>query len=256
MAFIVTAAILGACTVGLQFVPEVPSVGPTEKRDVARDVLRAFVEVFRDLWKVIASRRGIVGLVLCFLPIGSGAAQGLFGAMAERWHASADLVALTAGTLGGTVSAVGCLGGGWFSDRMNRAVAYALSGAFLAAVAVGMALAPQNAVSYGVFTLVYSFATGVAYACFTGFVLEVIGKGAAATKYNAFASLSNIPIWYMTLVAGWASESYSAIVMLFVDAASEIAGIVVLLLVIAIVRPGRTPVAQHEATETALEHDR
>jgi MFS family permease len=260
-AFMATAAILGACTLALRFVPEVPCIGPLGGRrramvDTVRDVGRSFAEVGRDLWKVIASRRGVVGLVLCFLPIGSGAASGLFGAMGDRWHASGSLVAFTAGTLGGTIAAVGCIAGGWFSDRMRRAIAYALSGLFLALVAVGMALAPQSAVFYGVFTLVYSFATGVAYACFTGFVLEIIGTGAAATKYNAFASLSNIPIWYMTLVCGWASEKHGVINMLFVDAGSEIAGILVLLLVIAIVRPGRTPVPDHVATEVAQETDR
>lgn len=271
-AFIAIAGILGACTLVLRFVPEVPNVGvaagdvPAARlvgsrmarslSHTAREVGRSFVVVAKDLWKVIASRRGVVGLILCFLPIGSGAASGLFGAMGDRWGASGNLVALTAGTLGGTIAAIGCIAGGWFSDRMRRALAYALSGLFIAVVAVGMAIAPQSALFYAVFTLVYSFATGVAYACFTGFVLEIIGTGAAATKYNAFASLSNIPIWYMTLVLGWTSEEHGVIKMLFMDAGSEIAGILVLLLVIAIVRPGRTPVPGHLTTEVARETDR
>jgi hypothetical protein len=33
-------------------------------------------------------------------------------------------------------------------------------------------------------------------------IVDAIGLGAAATKYNVFASLSNMPIAYMTLVAG------------------------------------------------------
>ena len=50
-----------------------------------------------------------------------------------------------------------------------------------------MAIAPQSPTMYAVFTLAYQFGGGVAYGTFTGFVLDVIGKGAAATKYNALA---------------------------------------------------------------------
>lgn len=257
-AFITIAVILGACTLALRLVPEVPHVGASAlpRASVLQTLRESFVHVARDVWSVVASRRGLVGLILCFLPIGSAAAIGLFGAMGEPWGASPELVAVTAGTLGGLVSAVGCLVGGWLSDRMRRAIAYSLSGAFLALVAVAMALAPQSPLFYGVFTLVYSFGSGVAYACFTGFVLDIIGTGAAATKYNAFASLSNIPILYMTKVAGYTSEKHGPIRMLFVDAGSEIIGIAVLLAVIAIVRPGRARVPAGEVTETALEHER
>jgi hypothetical protein len=93
-----------------------------------------------------------------------------------------------------------------------------------------MYLGPRTQVGYGLFTLSYQFGSGVAYGAFTGFVLEVIGRGAAATKYNALASLSNIPIWYMTQVDGWASERWNAGIMLLVDAVSEVVGVAVFLL--------------------------
>jgi MFS family permease len=253
LSIIATAAMFAACMLGLFFCPNAPRIhvdGSFGKR-----VVGSTVEVAKDLWGVIASRRGIVALVLCFLPIGSGAASGLFAAIAKRWGADAELVALITGTLGGVVSAVGCLVGGWMSDRMRRAIAYAVSGLMLAIVALGMALLPHDVAMYVVFTLLYQFATGIAFACFTGFVLEIIGSGAAATKYNAFASLSNIPITYMTVVAGWASTNHGPTNMLLVDAGSEIAGIAVLLLVIALVRPGRTVVPSGVTTEAALRAD-
>jgi MFS family permease len=149
--------------------------------------------------------------------------------MADRWATSADKVALYTGLLAGIVSAVGCLAGGWLSDRFDRKTAYALSGLLLAVIAVGMYLGPRNELGYGVFTLLYQFGAGVSYGAFTGFVLEAIGRGAAATKYNALASLSNIPIWYMTEIDGWASEKWNPDIMLFIDAASEIAGVAVFL---------------------------
>ena len=117
-----------------------------------------------------------------------------------------------------------------------------LSGLGLAAVAVAMSLAPKTAVTYAIFTLGYQAAGGVAYGAFTGFVLEVIGTGAAATKYNALASLSNIPITYMTKVLGWASTAYGPVVMLHVDAGSEVAGIALFMLIVVLVKPDREPV--------------
>ena len=250
---VATAGMFAACMLGLLFCPNAPRMAV--EGSFGRRVVGSAVEVAKDLWSVIASRGGIVALVLCFLPIGSGAASGLFAAIAKEWNAGASLVALVTGTLGGTVAAAGCIAGGLMSDRMRRAIAYALSGLILAVVAVGMAVAPMNVAMYVVFVLLYQFATGVAFACFTGFVLEIIGAGAAATKYNAFASLSNIPITYMTVVAGWASTKHGPNNMLLVDAGSEIAGIVVLLLVVAIVRAGRKPVPAGVVGETVRKGD-
>jgi MFS family permease len=191
--------------------------------------------VFVDLWDtIVRSRAGLLAMILCFLPAGASAAVALFAAMAMRWNTSADAVALYTGLLGGIVAAAGCLAGGWLSDQMDRKRAYALTGFFLAVVAVGMALGPHNQFGYATFTLAYQFGSGLAYGAFTGFVLEAIGRGAVATKYNALASLSNIPIWYMTVVDGWASEKWNPNVMLYVDAASEVAGAVVFLLLAAV----------------------
>jgi hypothetical protein len=109
----------------------------------------------------------------------------------------------------------------------------------MAAVAVIMALAPQTPTHYAIWSLAYQFGAGIAYGTFTGFVLEIIGKGAAATKYNLLASLSNIPITYMTKLNGWASDTHGLNALLLTDAASEIAGILLFLVVLAIVRPGK-----------------
>ena len=237
VAFGAVAVLLGSCQLFLPLVPETPH--PPRVGSFARRFGGALVEVARDLWSMIASRRGLVAVFLVFLPIGSAAASGLFSALAKTWGASSELVALTSGLLAGGVSIVGCLSGGVLSDRLGRRAAYILSGVILAAIASGMALAPRNPVTYATFVLLYWFGSGIAYGCFTGFVLAVIGQGAVATKYNLLASLSNVPIWYMTLVDGWASDTYGQVAMLHVDAASELAGIAVLLVLIVVIRPGR-----------------
>jgi len=41
-----------------------------------------------------------------------------------------------------------------------------------------------------------------------------MGTGAATTKYNVFASISNTPIYFMTLVDGWAHTKWGPAGML------------------------------------------
>jgi hypothetical protein len=132
-------------------------------------------------------------------------------------------------------------------------MAYMLSGAILAAIAVAMALSPQTPITYIVFTLAYQFGGGIAYGTFTGFVLEVIGKGAAATKYNALASLSNIPILYMTKVDGYVSTEHGPVNMLYTDAGSNVIGILVFLLVVAVLRPDREKLPDEPAEAQPVE---
>ncbi len=225
VAVLVVALSLLACSLALLTVHE----PPVERHP---SILRSLRGVIADVFDtLLQSRTGLLAMILCFLPAGAGAAGALFAAMADRWQTSADAVALYTGVLGGLVAAVGCMAGGWLSDRMDRKTAYALTGFFLGVVAVGMSLGPRSELGYAVFTLAYQFGSGLAYGAFTGFVLEAIGRGAVATKYNALASLSNIPIYYMTRVDGWASERWSAGVMLLVDAASEVGGALLFLFI-------------------------
>jgi len=217
-------AILGVacllCCAGLLFVPE-PHAAHREG-----DLWRSLRNVGRDLWGVARAKLGFLALFLCFLPIGSGAAQNLFSAVAKDWHASGDTVALVTGVLGGVASAVGCLIGGWFSDRMNRQWAYAVYGILEALSAVAMALSPRTPATYVVFTLLYQVIVGLTYAGFMAFVLEAMGMGAAATKYNVFASLSNTPIAYMTRVDGWAHERYGPSGMFYAEALFGLVGLI------------------------------
>lgn len=227
LASLITGALLLASGAGLLVVPELPRPGMPGSDRVAALAL-GIKSVAVDLWSVLASKSGIFALTLCFVPLGSGAAQGLFSAIAERWGASAELVAASTGSVGGVAAAAGCLVGGWCSDRMNRKLAYAGAGVVLAATGIAMAVAPHTPLFYGVWTLGYSFALGVCYGTFTGFALEVVGQGAVATKYSALASLSNFPTWYMTLVLGWVSTHHGVTWMLLADAGAGLAGAAVL----------------------------
>ena len=176
------------------------------------------VNIWKDLWKVGRSRLGFLALLIFFLPIGTGAAGGLFSAIARDWSASADTVGLVNGVLGGLASAAGCLAGGYLCDRMDRKMAYGLFGLIQAMTAVAMSIAPRTESTFVVFTLAYGLTNGLTYAGFTAVTLEAIGLGAAATKYTVFAALSNLPIGYMTFVEGWVQTRWGSSAMLCAEA--------------------------------------
>src|SRR5204863_6393815 len=115
---------------------------------------RVLIDVLRDLWQVAKTRAGFLALLICFLPIGTGAAANLWAAVADDWHATANTVALVTGVLNGIVSAIGCIAGGYGSDRLDRKTAYALYGLLMVLCAVAMAFAPRTESMYIVFTLI------------------------------------------------------------------------------------------------------
>jgi len=213
------AVVCALCGVALAFVPEPAPVA--RSGHLARDMLG----VVKDMWHVARTRMGALALLICFLPIGTGAASNLWSAVAEDWHATANTVALVTGVLGGLVSAAGCLVGGHFCDRMDRKRAYVVYGLLQVACAVAMAFAPRTETMYTMFTLIYAFTSGLTFVGFSAVVFEAIGVGAAATKYNAFASLSNMPIAYMTAIEGWAHTQWGASGLLNIEAVLAVAAV-------------------------------
>ena len=204
--------------------------GITSQQD-SPAVWSAVHHVLLDLWQVARSRMGYLGLLICFLPIGSGAAGSLFPLFATEWGASAGDVAATSSALSGLLAALGCMVGGYFCDRMDRKLAYALFGLLMSACAVLMAWAPHNLAMYYVFVLSYGFISGLCYAAFTAVTLEAIGTGAAATKYSIFASLSNTPIAYMGILNSHFFDQSGSNAGLYSDAAMGVAGVMVFLLI-------------------------
>ena len=79
-------------------------------------------------------------------------------------------------------------------------------------------------------TSIYAVTNGLCYAGFTAFTLEAIGKGAAATKYNIFAALSNSPAYLMTYLLGLAYARFGVTGMLNTDALFAVGAIAFFLL--------------------------
>jgi len=208
------------------------------KSFAATGVVRKVRETAVDVWRVVRQRAGILALILCFLPLGSGAAP--FAAMAGEWHASDHTVALVTGVLGGVISMVGCFAGGWLCDRMNRKTAYVWFGLFQAAAGVAMGWLGRSESMFIVWTLVYYFGSGLSYAAFSAFVFEAIGKGAVATKYNGLASLSNVPIYLMTMIDGWSHDKWNSTVMFYTESGLAVVSAVGFLVLAGILWPNRS----------------
>jgi len=214
-----------ACCLALLPLPAVPShaghVGP----------VRAVQTVARGFWNMIKTRAGTLTAILCVLPVATGAAQGTLtqSAVARFWGAGAGHVELVQGLLAGLITAVGCFIGGWVCTKMNARAAYAVFGIVLALIAAGMALSPSTVSMYVAWNMVYSLGVGLSYAAFTAMVLVAIGRSAAATGYNVFASLSNFPTWWLGLLLGWTADHHGPRMMLITEAGLGVVGVTVFL---------------------------
>jgi MFS family permease len=220
-----TGAVLGVCFM-LCCAPLL-TVAEAETKLRQKTLVRTAVALLWDLWLVLRARSGYLALLIVFLPIGTGAASSLWPAVADAWHASVATVALVNGTLGGIASAAGCLAGGFFADRMNRRFAYLSYGLLLGLCGLAMALYAHTEAAYAGFTLAYAVLSGMCFAGFSAVTLETIGAGAAATKYNLYASLSNVPIMYMIALEGRASDRWGPDAFLYFEGIMTVVSVVV-----------------------------
>jgi len=218
------------CSFGLLFIKEQPST--VQHKEVGKTI----ATMLKDLWHTLKARMGILAMILCFMPLGTGALQNLWAGAAGSWQASATTVEFVQGIFAGLITAGGCLLGGWICDRMNRQRAYLLFGMLMAACAVAMAYSPHTETMFIFWTSLYAFILGLSYSAFSAFVFEAIGRGAAGTKYTMYACLSNFPILYMTKIEGWVFDSKGSVAMfhgatgmLNIEAACGVVGVILFL---------------------------
>jgi MFS family permease len=172
----------------------------------------------RDLLAMVKMAIPLLTVILVASPIGAGAMMGLWSAVADDWHASADVVALVTGVLSGIVAALGCVLAGWIVDRFGRWWAYFGFGVALAVVAIVMAALARTRLVYEIGVLMYSFFVGAGFAAFSAMVVHAIGKGVASTKYAFCQSLGNLPVVYMTALNGYVHDKFGSTWMLMGEA--------------------------------------
>lgn len=218
----------------LYFASDVRIVSPGES-------VRARLRLLgRDLLAMLRLAIPLLTLVLVASPIGAGAMNNLWSAVASDWRAGADMVALVTGVLNGIVAALGCIVGGWVVDRLGRWWAYFGFGIALAFVAIVIAALARTPLIYEVGVLVYAFFVGAGYAAFSAMVIHAIGRGVASTKYAFCQSLGNLPVVYMTALNGYVHDRYGTSWMLMNEALVAIACVILGLLVLQkIMKPTR-----------------
>jgi MFS family permease len=216
------AAITLSCCLALIYFKE-----PSRAHLARVTFLQSIAGVGRSVWSMASSRVGYLTLLLFLLPIGTGAASGLWSAVANDWRANADTVALVNGVLGGLISMVGCLVGGRLSDFADRRFSYAAFGLLQAACAVAMGWALKTPTSFVIFTCLYAFLNGFVYAAYAAVALDTIGRSSPATNYNLLASFANIPITYMTVIEGNAQTRWGSGGMLYTEAVLALAAVLV-----------------------------
>jgi len=201
-----------ACLVAVYLLSEKP-------RLTSGSILRRILGIGRELWGLVRHPRGAFVVALVITPIGLGAANYLWSAVAEEWHASADIVAAVTGVAGACVATAGCAIGGWWADRMDRRVVFLAGGAILAVVGTILAITPRTPVLFTAGTLSYTMTVGICNASFSALLFSTIGRGAAAaSKYAIVASLGNLPTSYMTAFDGWLHDRSGSAVMLTTEA--------------------------------------
>jgi PAT family beta-lactamase induction signal transducer AmpG len=240
LAAVVLSSVTIACLPALLFVRE------PEHTHRAPRLIETATNLVLDVWAMARSRIGLLAMVLLVLPLGTGAAANLWAAVAQDWHAGADIVAIVAGVVGGLVSTVGCVIAGHFCDRIDRKMCYVVSAAMMALCAIVMAAAPRTPAMFIFFALLYALINGFMYATFGAVLLEAIGRGAAATKSPIMGGLTNIPIWLMTMVDGWAQTKWGSGAMLVAEGGIGIVAIALFYAFVVTTRP-RIPAIQAEA---------
>ena len=171
-----------------------------------------------DLWETARRRRGLFVLIAFATPIGVGGASMLWAGVASEWHAGAGTVALVTGVGSALATAGGAMAYGLLIGRMNRMTSFLLTGVILCAVAVLVAVSPRTATMFAVTTTIYALCLGCSYTSFTALQFEVMGKGAAASKYCLLNALGNLPLSYMPWLLGIVHDRSSSTGMLLSEA--------------------------------------
>lgn len=203
----------------------IPSLNAPATRLSGKPLGRRLAEIGGGLVEALREPRCAVFVVAACTPIGLGAASYLWSGMAGEWGVGANQVSLVVGIGAAMASALGALGYGAIARRTDRLAMFLLFGVLLALVAAVIAELPRSSSVFSVGVLVYAAMMGACYAAYTAVILQVIGAGAAATKYTAVNAFGNLPNAYMPVVLGGLHDAYSTRAMLWGEVAITLASV-------------------------------
>lgn len=194
-AAIVLAGVIALCAAPMLWVRNSPLA-------VGRGVTSQVIGLAAGMWALARTREGVLAMVAVVLPVSLGAAGNLLPAVAGDWQASANLVALATGLLGGLAAVPGCLAGGYLCARFPPRAVYMAAGAACGLGEAAMALAPHSPAMFLGFVLFNNLLLGVAWAGVSAVQYEVLKPAGAATVGAVMASLTNLPVVVTVMFIG------------------------------------------------------
>jgi len=204
---------------------------------------RRFVNLGQDLWGFARSRIGVLVILLNVLPAALSASPPLLSASAQAWRVSADLVALSLGTLSGLIVIPGCLFGAWLCARFPKRTLYVAAAVAFEVVLAIMAIGPHTPLAFVVGVLAASFFNGVANTVLVSITFEALDPINAATLTSVLSSLSNLPLLLVTLVLGKVAARGGADGMLIAESGIGVAAMALFMAIATIWRPSRPALA-------------
>jgi len=204
-----------------------------------RDSIRAF----------FGTRAAFIGLLVALLP---GGAQALGLALQSNLAVELGLNDTQVGFLNlwsGVLSGLGCVAGGWLSDRLGRRrmlatyialmsvptiyLAYVMQqNGWIMPVSTTAANRPVPAVQlvtmFWAMTLLYNVFNGLMYGTRTALFMDVTTAKVAATQFTAYMAILNFTISYSATWQGIAVERWGYPITLLIDGVFGLAGLALL----------------------------
>jgi MFS family permease len=174
---------------------------PPPKSDL-KNLWKTCSAMGREIRSTLFSWKSLPGLLLLVSPIGSGAGQSLFAAMAKDYHVGMRGVLLLNGMLGAVLNMLGAYVAVIVPAHWDRRIAYAAAGLVCSGAGLYLTFAPLTPLSYYAGVAAYMLTTGVCYGFFLGVVMVTMGEAglSAGSRYAILVSLGDLPIVYMTVV--------------------------------------------------------
>ena len=242
---------------------------PTDQTSPASRVGAELKAYLRSAFKsILGSRVAVAALVIALLPAGPYAlALALQSNLAVELGMNDDQVGFLAG-VSTLVGAVGCVSGGWLSDKLGRRKALTL---FVLLMAVPNALLayamhrrgwimpvdprmpnrPQAGETllalFWWLTVVYTLFNGLMYGARSALFMDISNPAVAATQFTAYMAMMNLVISYTAIWQGQAVVRWGYPLTLLADAVFGLVCLVVLPLTLTRVPYAKqAPVAERE----------
>jgi len=163
-----------------------------------------------ELRSTFLSLRNLPGILLLVSPIGTGAVTTVLSGLTREYHASADQLGFANGWGGGVITSLGALCVLLTPKSWNRMLTYALAAIVYGAVSLAIAFGPLRASTLIVGLLASNFVQGIAYAAYTGVILQTMGAigRVQSSRYTILNSIGIIPLVYMTALEGVAAGRF------------------------------------------------